>query len=87
MKFTKTMKETWEIEIISGENKFLWAHGSSDALGYHSAKSSFVLNLSFGLSEEVKVSNIKVWIKHGVMAFLAWGLVFVLIGTVLYCCL
>jgi hypothetical protein len=73
MKFTKTMKETGEIEITSGENKFLWAHGSSDALGYHSSKSSFALNLSIGLLEEVKVSNKKVWIAHGVMAFLAWG--------------
>ena len=73
MKFTKTLKETGQTEITSGENKLLWAHGSSDALGYHRSKSQFVLNLSSGLSEEVKIPNMKVWLAHGVMAFLAWG--------------
>ena len=73
MKFTKIMKETREIQITSGENKFLWAYGSSNALGYHSSSSSFKLHLSSGLSDEVKVPNIKVWLAHGVMAFLAWG--------------
>ncbi len=73
MKFTKTMKETGQIEITSGENKFLWAHGSSDVLRYHRSRSQFDLNLSNGLSEEVKVPNMKVWLAHGVIAFLAWG--------------
>ncbi len=33
----------------------------------------FILNLSSGLSEEVKVQNMRVRLMHGVMAFFAWG--------------
>ena len=73
MKFTKTMKETGQKEITFGENNILWAYGTSDALGNHRFRSQFVLNLSSGLSEEVKVPNMKVWLAHGGMAFLAWG--------------
>jgi hypothetical protein len=85
MKFTKKMKETGEIEITSGVNKFLWAHGSSVDLGHHADSSAFDLNLSNGLSEEVKVPNMKVWLAHGVLAFLSWGvLVPISINTSLF---
>jgi hypothetical protein len=77
MKFTKLMMETDEIEITTGANVFLWAHGSSSTLGYHpgNARSSFDLNLSSGLVAEVSVSvpNMSAWLAHGVMAFIAWG--------------
>jgi len=54
MKFTKIMKEAGEIEITPGDNTLLWAHGSSDVLGYHgfTSKSPFELNLSSGAGEE-----------------------------------
>jgi hypothetical protein len=77
MKFTKLMKETEEIEITADANVFLWAHGSSATLGYHpgDARSSFDLNLSSGLAAEVSVSvpNMSAWLAHGVLAFIAWG--------------
>jgi len=73
MKFTKIMKESGGIQITSGENKFLWAYGSSNTLGHHSARSPFDLNLSSGLASEVVVPNYSVWLGHGVMAFLAWA--------------
>ncbi|KAL3817090.1 hypothetical protein ACHAXA_009921 [Cyclostephanos tholiformis] len=73
MKFTKIMKETGEIEITTGENKFLWAHGSSNELGKHASQSVFVLNLSSGSKEEVMAPNLKIWLAHGIMAFLAWA--------------
>jgi hypothetical protein len=73
MKFTKIMKEADEIEITTDANTFLWAYGSSATLGYHSARSPFDLNLSSSLVEEVKVPNYSAWLAHGIMAFLAWG--------------
>lgn len=45
MKFTKLMKEVDHIEILHGENTFLWAHGSDSTLGYHQSRSQFVLTL------------------------------------------
>ncbi len=53
MEFTKTMKETGQIEITPGKNKLLWTHGSSDALRYHRSRSQFVLNLSSGLLPQI----------------------------------
>ncbi len=73
MKFTKIMKETNEIEIKPDANTFLWAYGSSNSLGFHSARSPFDLNLSSGLATEVVVPNYSVWLAHGIMPFLAWG--------------
>jgi hypothetical protein len=73
MEFVKILVEEWEVPIHKDEeNKFIYAKGSDD-LGYHTAKAAFVLDLSSGLKEEGKVPNIKVWFAHGVMAFLAWG--------------
>ncbi|KAL7541591.1 hypothetical protein ACHAWF_006979 [Thalassiosira exigua] len=46
MRFTKIMKEEGEIEIGTGDNTFLWAYGSGNALGYHAQRKSFELSLS-----------------------------------------
>jgi hypothetical protein len=73
VKFTKIMKEAGEIEIKPGDNTFIWAHGSADALAYHAARASFDLNLSSGAAEELSVPNKAAWLAHGIMAFIAWG--------------
>ena len=54
VKFTKIMKEPGEIEITTGNNGFLWAHGTGNSLGYHKARASFALNL---LSFEVNYAE------------------------------
>jgi hypothetical protein len=74
MKFTKILKESGEIEITpTGNNIFLWAYGSSEVLGYHDGRSNFELNLSSGFTEEVTVPNMSAWLAHGILAFVAWG--------------
>ena len=81
MKFTKLMKETGEIEISMGndgkEMSFLWAVGSSTELGYHQSRSPFVISLSatggLAQAQEVKVPNMTAWLVHGILAFVAWG--------------
>ncbi|KAL7524891.1 hypothetical protein ACHAXR_000760, partial [Thalassiosira sp. AJA248-18] len=73
MKFTKMMKEPGEIELLAGDNNFLGAYGSDTTLSIHSKRQSVVLNLSSGASEAVSAPNKAAWIAHGVMAFLAWG--------------
>mmetsp|Transcript_2297 Transcript_2297/g.4884 ORF Transcript_2297/g.4884 Transcript_2297/m.4884 type:complete len:309 (-) Transcript_2297:295-1221(-) len=73
MKFTKIMKEPGEVEILFGDNDFLWAHGSAPALTYHASRSAFVLNLSSGAAQEVTAPNKGLWLAHGVILFLAWG--------------
>ncbi|KAL3802987.1 hypothetical protein HJC23_011610 [Cyclotella cryptica] len=73
MKFTKIMNEEGEIEIKAGENKFLWAYGSSATLGYHPARASYIMNLSTGSSEGSVSSDKTAWLAHGIMAFMAWG--------------
>jgi len=73
MKFTKIMKEPNEIEISSGDNTFLWAHGSTPNLSIHTGRAPFELNLASGTSEELTVPNKSAWLAHGIMAFLAWG--------------
>lgn len=72
-KFTKIMKESGEIEITTGDNTFLWAYGSGTTLGYHADRKSFELNLSSGASEAVSVPNKSAWLAHGILAFMAWG--------------
>jgi hypothetical protein len=44
MNFTKFLQEDGEINIAIGNNHFLWAYGSSNQLGYHAARGSYVLN-------------------------------------------
>ena len=74
MKFTKLMKETGEIEIsMVGEMGFLWAVGSSIELGYHQSRSPFAISLSTGLAQEIRVPNMTAWLVHGILAFVAWG--------------
>ena len=74
MKFTKLMKEAGEIEIsMVGEMGFLWAVGSSIELGYHQSRSPFAISLSTGLAQEIKVPNMTAWLVHGILAFVAWG--------------
>jgi hypothetical protein len=47
MTFTKQLKEDGEIELFSGDNTFLWAHGDAkSASTYHgNNKGAFQLNL------------------------------------------
>jgi len=46
MTFTKMLKEEGEIEISTGDNIFLWAHGLDTESTYHgNNKSSFHLDL------------------------------------------
>ena len=74
MEFTKIMAEPNEIEITTGDNDFLWAYGSSPTLGYHASRESFVQNLSTGAATVIVAPNKAAWLAHGVMAFLAWGM-------------
>jgi hypothetical protein len=73
MEFTKVMAEPNEIEITTGDNNFLYAYGSSETLGYHAKRDSFVQNLSTGAATVTETPNKSAWLAHGVMAFLAWG--------------
>jgi hypothetical protein len=74
MEFTKIMAETNEIEITTGDNNFLWAYGSSQTLGYHANRAAFVQNLSTGAAAATITPNYAAWLAHGVVAFLAWGM-------------
>ena len=73
MKFTKIMDEPGEVPIVVGDNTFLWAYGSSPTLAYHANRASFELNLSTGSSDALQAPNMAAWLAHGIMAFLAWG--------------
>jgi len=73
MKFTKIMKEPNQIEINMGSNNMLWAYGYSPTIGIHANKMGFVVNLSSGVSEEQVIPNMSAWLAHGVLAFIAWG--------------
>lgn len=48
MKFTKLLVETGEIQVSTGANTLLWAHGLDETLAYHAERSSFPLDLSTG---------------------------------------
>lgn len=73
MKFTKLLKEPGEIEINAGDNIFLWATGYSETLGLHKLFSSVDVNLSSGSVAVRTAPNMSAWLAHGIMAFLAWG--------------
>ena len=73
MKFTKIMKEAGEIEISPTDNTFIWAYGNAPALAYHASRATLELNLSSGAAEVVAVPNMSAWLAHGIMAFIAWG--------------
>lgn len=73
MKFTKIMKEPNQIEIGMGNNVMLGAHGSFPTIGYHTSKLTFSINLSSGVAEEKAIPFMSVWLAHGIIAFIAWG--------------
>jgi len=51
--FTKIMKEDGEIEVSTGDNKFLAAYGAGNELAYHGkSRTKFEFNLSEGTPEE-----------------------------------
>ena len=74
MKFTKLLSETGEIDINAGDNIFLWANGYSNTLGLHKGFSSVNVNLSSGSVEARSAPNMSAWLAHGIMAFIAWGM-------------
>ena len=57
MKFTKLLLEEEELEILTGDNIFLWAHGSDENLGYHAGRSAFGLNVLTGESQELDLTS------------------------------
>lgn len=65
LSFTKLLEEEDEIPVVTGDNIFLWAHGTDVDNTYHGEnKGSFQLNLlktgssrSNDLSESVEVTN------------------------------
>jgi len=73
MKFTKIMKEPNQLEITMGSNTMLGAYGSSPTIGMHVRKLVFAINLSSGASEEQVIPNMSAWLAHGILAFIAWG--------------
>jgi hypothetical protein len=46
MQFTKILEEAGEIPIAVGQNTFLGAFGSSNALGYHQSRAPFAVDLA-----------------------------------------
>lgn len=70
LRYTKILDEPDEIKIdINGDNTFLSAWGSSNTLGFHAARGSFLLS-----GESIQVRKIGLWKVHGWMAAIAWGL-------------
>jgi len=66
--YTKILVEDGEIPINrDGDNIFIAAHGSSNAFGFHSATGAFTL------SGEVIERDDSLWGIHGLLAFIAWG--------------
>ncbi|CAJ1963677.1 unnamed protein product [Cylindrotheca closterium] len=66
--YTKILVEDGEIPINRvGENIFIAAHGPSSTLGYHSARGSF------SLSGKVIERDDSLWVVHGWLAAIAWG--------------
>mmetsp|Transcript_6002 Transcript_6002/g.10092 ORF Transcript_6002/g.10092 Transcript_6002/m.10092 type:complete len:775 (-) Transcript_6002:103-2427(-) len=73
MKFTKKMKEPNHIEIGLGNNIMLGAYGIIPTISYHTGKMEFYLNLSSGAAEEKATPFMSAWLAHGIIAFIAWG--------------
>ncbi|KAL3939864.1 MAG: hypothetical protein SGBAC_005499 [Bacillariaceae sp.] len=66
--YTKILVEDGEIPINRvGENIFIVAHGSSNSLGFHSVSGSF------SLSGKVIERDNSLWVVHGWLAAIAWG--------------
>ncbi|KAK1737500.1 cytochrome b561 and DOMON domain-containing protein [Skeletonema marinoi] len=73
MKFTKIMKEPNQIEISMGKNNMLGAYGARPTIGLHARKMNFSINLSSGAAEEKAIPFMSAWLAHGIIAFIAWG--------------
>jgi len=73
LQFTKILEEPGEIPIIVGPNTFLGAYGSSNAVGYHSRRESFAIDLLSGGVEGVDSREKSLWQAHGWFAAIAWG--------------
>ncbi|CAJ1963675.1 unnamed protein product [Cylindrotheca closterium] len=66
--YTKILVEDGEVPINRvGDNIFVAAHGSSNTLGYHSVRGSF------SLSGKVIERDNSLWVVHGWLAAIAWG--------------
>jgi len=66
--YTKILVEDGEIPInASGDTIFIAAHGISNTLGFHSARGSF------SLSGKVIERDNSLWVLHGWLAAIAWG--------------
>jgi hypothetical protein len=74
--FTKRMVEDGEIPIVFGSNTFLAAYSASNALGIHSNRDSFALDLSApgGVASNLQVRKQALWRAHGLFALIGWGL-------------
>ncbi|CAJ1963679.1 unnamed protein product [Cylindrotheca closterium] len=68
--YTKILVEDGEVPINRvGDNIFVAAHGSSNTLGYHSVRGSF------SLSGKAVGRDNSLWIAHGCLAYVAWGVI------------
>jgi len=66
--YTKILVEDGEIPIDAfGDNIFIAAHGISNTLGFHSARGSF------SLSGKIIERDNSLWVLHGWLAAIAWG--------------
>lgn len=73
MKFTKKLKEPNHVEIGMGNNIMLGAYGITPTIGYHTRKMTFFVDLSSGVTEEKSIPFMSAWLAHGIIAFIAWG--------------
>lgn len=73
MKFTKKLKEPNHVEIGMGNNIMLGAYGFTPTIGYHTRKMTFFVDLSSGVTEEKAIPFMSAWLAHGIIAFIAWG--------------
>ena len=74
MTFYKLLKEDGEIEIKTDEPMiFTYALGEDYGLSYHYSSGIRSATLSTGVSEIIEVSHKKEYKAHGILAFIAWG--------------
>jgi hypothetical protein len=76
LRFTKLLDEENDEPVIlpAALNTFIFAAGSSNALGYHEHRGSFRVNLETCQSESTTWKHMGLFATHGVMAVLAWGI-------------
>jgi len=67
--YTKILVEDGEVPINRvGDNLFIAALGSSNTLGFHAVRGSF------SLSGKVIERDNSLWVAHGIIAYIAWGI-------------